>query len=107
MENWTEKASPTDLVDSGEISLASLTETWKRQIRGLPLENPQIVTIGSQLFVVKVVKKRAEEVLPLDQVREQIVGELTDRKRQEILQTWVNSLKGPNLLEINKDADWP
>ncbi|MBU4447312.1 MAG: hypothetical protein KKD99_01905, partial [Proteobacteria bacterium] len=57
-------------------------------------------------FVLEVVDKREEAVLPLEKVRDQIVRELTDRKEKERLQNWVNSLKGQNRLEINPAHIW-
>jgi len=106
MESWTEKAAPANLIDSGKVSLAALNETWKKEILELPLQKPQIVKIGAQWVVVKVINRREEAGLPLEQVREQIVRELTDRKGKEMLQNWVNSLKGQNRLEINEAYNW-
>jgi hypothetical protein len=106
LDNWTRQAPRSEVVDSGEVRLADLNENWKGQILRLPVKKPQIVKIDSQWFVVEVVQKREEAVLPLDQVREEIVRELTDRKGKVILQNWVNSLKGPNRLEINEDYSW-
>jgi hypothetical protein len=106
LDDWTQKGPPTELVDSGEVSLATLNENWKRQIINLPLHKPQTAKINSQWFVVEVVKKREEAVLPLNQVREHIVWELTDRNERELLQNWVDSLKGQNRLEINAAHNW-
>jgi hypothetical protein len=98
---WVQKVSTSEAVDSGEVSLAALNESWKKQLLALPLKKPQVVKIDSHWFVVEVVNKRQEAVLPLEKVRDQIVRELTDRKEKEELQNWVNSLKGQNQLEIN------
>jgi hypothetical protein len=106
MEGWTEKGAPANLIDSGKVSFATLNETWKKEILELPLQKPQIVKIGAQWVVVKVINRREEAGLPLEQVREQIVRELTDRKGKEMLQNWVNSLKGQNRLEINEAYNW-
>lgn len=106
VDNWAEKAPPSEAVDSGEVSLAALNESWKKQILTLPLKKPQVVKIDSHWFVVEVVNKRAAPVLPLEKVRGQIVRELTDRKEKERLQNWVNSLKGQNRLEINEAHNW-
>ena len=100
-DQWVQKVSLSEAVDSGEVSLAALNESWKKQILTLPLKKPQVVKIDSHWFVIEVVNKREEAVLPLEQVRAQIVRELTDRKEKERLQNWVNSLKGQNRLEIN------
>jgi hypothetical protein len=102
LDDWNQKGPSTDSVDSGEVSLTALNEAWKQEILKLSLKKPQIVRIGSQWFVVEVVKKREKATLPLDQVREQIVRELTDRKEREELKNWVNSLKGQKRLEINE-----
>jgi hypothetical protein len=106
LNNWTKKSLAAEIFDSGEVSLATLNETWKRQILRLPVKHPQIINIDLQWFVVEVVNKREEAVLPLDQVMEQIIRDLTDRKEKEILQNWVNSLKGQNRLEINEAYNW-
>lgn len=106
VDNWVEKAPPFETVDSGEVSLAALNESWKKQILKLPLKKPQVVKIDLHWFVVEVVNKREDAVLPLEKVRDQIVRELTDRKEKERLQDWVNSLKGQNRLEINAAYNW-
>lgn len=100
-DQWVQKVSLSEAVDSGEVSLAALNESWKKQILTLPLKKPQVVKIDSHWFVVEVVNRREEAVLPLEKVRAQIVRELTDRKEKERLQNWVDSLKGQNRLEIN------
>ena len=105
LDDWNQKGPSPDSVDSGEVSLAALNEAWKQGILKLPLKKPQIARIGSQWFVVEVVKKGEKATLPLNQVREQIVRELTDRKEQEELQNWVNSLKGQKRLEINEASN--
>jgi len=103
---WVQKVFTSEAVDSGEVSLAALNESWKKQILRLPLKKPQVVKIDLHWFVVEVVNKREEAVLPLEKVRDQIVRELTDRKEKERLQNWVNSLKGENRLEINEAHNW-
>jgi hypothetical protein len=100
-DQWVQKVSPSEAVDSGEVSLAALNESWKKQIPTMPIKKPQVVKIDSHWLVIEVVNKRAEPVLPLEKVRDQIVRELTDREEKERLQNWVNSLKGQNRLEIN------
>jgi hypothetical protein len=105
-DQWVQKISLSEAVDSGEVSLASLNESWRKQILALPLKKPQVVKIDSHWFVVEVVNKRQEAVLPLEKVRAQIVRELTDCKEKEELQNWVNRLKGQNRLEINPTHNW-
>jgi hypothetical protein len=105
-EQWVQKGSPSDAVDSGEMSLAALNESWKKQILAMALKKPQVVKIDSHWLVVEVVNKREAAVLPLEKVRDQIVRELTDRNEKEALQNWVDSLKGQNQLEINAAHNW-
>jgi hypothetical protein len=103
---WAQKGSPPEAVDSGEVSLAALNDSWKKQILALPLKKPGVVTIDSHCLVVELVNQREEAGLPLEKVRDQIVRELTDRKEKEALQSWVNSLKGDHRLEINAAHKW-
>ena len=98
---WAQKGASPEAVDSGEVSLAALNDSWKKQILALPLKKPQVVTIDSHRLVIELVNRREETGLPLEKVRDQIVRELTDRKEKESLQNWVNSLKGDHRLEIN------
>jgi len=106
LADWTKKRPPAEPVDSGEVSLAALSETWKREIPRLPLKKPQIVRIGGEWLVVEVVKKGPEAIPPLNQVREHIVQELTHRQEKARLQNWVNRLKGQAKLEINEAYPW-
>jgi hypothetical protein len=105
-DQWVQKDSPSEAVDSGEVSLAALNPSWKKQILALPIKRPQAVKIDEHWFVIEVVNKREEAVLPLEKVRDQIVQELTNRKEKEGLQNWVDSLKGQNKLEINAAHNW-
>jgi hypothetical protein len=105
-EQWSQKVTPPEAVDSGEVSLAALNESWKQQILTLSMNKPHAVKIDAHWFVVELVNQREEAVLPLEQVRDQIVRELTDRKEKESLQNWVNILKGQNRLEINPAHSW-
>jgi len=105
-EQWAQKGSSSEAVDSGEVSLSALNESWKKQILTLPLKKPHVVNIDAHWFVVELVNKREEAVLPMEKVRDRIVQELTDRKEKESLQNWVNSLKGQHRLEINAAHNW-
>ena len=106
VNKWAQKISASEAVDSGEVSLATLDESWSRHLLKLPPHKPQTIKIGRHWFVVEVVNKRKVEVLPLDQVREQIVGNLSSRKEKETLQNWLHSLKGQHRLEINEAHNW-
>jgi len=105
-DQWGQKVSLSEAVDSGEVRLASLQESWRKHILELLLKKPQVVKIDSHWFVIELVKQREETVVPSEQVRAQIVQELTDRKEKEGLQNWVNSLKGQNRLEVNPAHTW-
>jgi hypothetical protein len=68
------------------VTWASLGEAWKQQLRGLARQKPQLVKVGPDLILVQVLEDREAPALPLDQVKEEIIKELMDHKKKDLLQ---------------------
>lgn len=101
LARWANNQAPAGLVDSGWAKLANLGGPWKEQLRRLDLQKPQIVRIDSQWVLVQVMEKRSAPTLPLDQARSEIIQELADQKKKELLEKWVTELKESAGIEIN------
>lgn len=106
LAQWQDGQPPAGMVDSGAVKLAGMAEAWKKQLLELPLQKPQLAQMGSEVILVQVLEKKEFPRQPLDELRAEIVKELTDRKTQELLQQWVNQVKGKDRIEINQSYQW-
>jgi hypothetical protein len=101
LAGWQGHNAPPGTVDSGMVSLASLDDAWKAELDKLPLRNPRLVMINSQPYIVEVLEKKDVTRPPLDQVREEINGELLRQKKAKMLQGWISQLKEKYNAKIN------
>ncbi|HEY9072569.1 MAG TPA: hypothetical protein VIN67_00430 [Desulfobaccales bacterium] len=89
-------------VESGPVSQAKLGDPWKKCLRGLQAKKSELVNIKGKPYLVELLEQKEVVPPPLDQVREEIAGELLRRKKAALMQTWVNSLKGNNPIKLNE-----
>ncbi|MCL4501563.1 MAG: SurA N-terminal domain-containing protein [Deltaproteobacteria bacterium] len=104
--SWNDNKVPPEALDSGVVRLSSLCEEWKKQIGELTMMKPTVVKLGSEWFVIQVVSRAKASEKPLNECRERIVKELSDRKKQEMMQNWITGLKTKNAMEINPGYSW-
>lgn len=93
LARWREGQAPAELEDGGMVKWAALEEGLKQRLWGLPLNRPQLVQVGTEYVLVEVLNKRNVPTPPLEGVKGEILRELTERRNQELLQTWINGLK--------------
>jgi hypothetical protein len=93
LARWREGQAPAGLEDSGMLKWAALEEGWTQRLWGLPLQEPQLLEVGSEYILVEVLNRRIAPTPPLEEVKGEILRELTQRRNQELLQTWITGLK--------------
>jgi hypothetical protein len=93
LARWREGQAPAGLEDSGILKWAALEEGWTQRLWGLPLKEPQLLEVGSEYILVEVLNRRNAPTPPLEEVKGEILRELTQRRNQALLQTWINGLK--------------
>jgi hypothetical protein len=90
-------------VESGLVNQVRLADSWKKCLQGLQVKKPALVTMEGQPFLVELLARKEVPPPPLEKVRGEIAGELLERKKAALMQTWIRSLKGKNFLELNED----
>lgn len=89
-------------VEIGPVNQARLGNRWKECLQGLQEKKPEVVTMEGKPFLVELLERKEVLPPPVDQVREEITRELSERKKAALMQAWVNSLKGSNLFKLNE-----
>jgi hypothetical protein len=97
---WRQGKPPPGLVDTGMVRVSSLDKSLQRELQKIPDHQPHLIQIGPHSALVEVVQRERREAPSLPQVRAELVREITEQKKVEMLRQWINDLKQRSRIEL-------